>query len=272
MVVDSGQVGASLWPHNRLHHTNSHANTVPPMQKRLNELGYQQRLGRPLKWQTVFCFTYSIMSPVTAITGLYFQGLLYGGPVALIWGWVLTSIFTIAVGLAFSELCSAMPQSGGEAPDAPAGCISATVPDSDLPRGALQVCTSGEAAGSPASRPACWLPKTGALFSLQELHAGGEAWRILVVGDRLGGAPTACMPAHDHASKASDTSIASLQQPRLHFCLGHPRPGACMAAAALPALPLACFRKTNTCLRQVLHAGLFAADQPAGSARVCGRQ
>eukprot|EP00891_Asterochloris_glomerata_P003306 jgi/Astpho2/3306/e_gw1.00054.39.1_t len=53
------------------------------------------------------------MSPVTAITGLYIQGLLYGGPVALIWGWVLTSVFTMAVGLAFSELCSAMPQSGG---------------------------------------------------------------------------------------------------------------------------------------------------------------
>ena len=94
----------------------------PLLQKRLNELGYRQRLGRPLKWQTVFCFTFSIMSPLTAITGLYFQGLLYGGPVALIWGWVLTSILTVAVGLAFSELCSTMPQSGGEALTELAGC------------------------------------------------------------------------------------------------------------------------------------------------------
>ena len=138
------------------------------------------------------------MSPVTAITGLYFQGLLYGGPVALIWGWVLTSIFTIAVGLAFSELCSAMPQSGGEALNARAGCISATAPGSDLPGAALQACTSGEAAGSPAPGPACWLLMQRPP-SLQELHAGGEARRILVVGDRLGGAPTACMPACKYA-------------------------------------------------------------------------
>ena len=46
-------------------------------------------------------------------TGLYGQGLLYGGPVVLIWGWVLTGLFTMMVGLAMSELSSKFPVSGG---------------------------------------------------------------------------------------------------------------------------------------------------------------
>ncbi|KAL0046843.1 hypothetical protein WJX82_011289 [Trebouxia sp. C0006] len=53
------------------------------------------------------------MSPLTAITGLYSQGLLYGGPVVLIWSWVFTGAVTILVGLAMSELSSAFPVSGG---------------------------------------------------------------------------------------------------------------------------------------------------------------
>ncbi|KAL0018124.1 hypothetical protein WJX77_006203 [Trebouxia sp. C0004] len=53
------------------------------------------------------------MSPLTAITGLYGQGLLYGGPAVLIWGWVLTGCFTMLVGLAMGELSSKFPVSGG---------------------------------------------------------------------------------------------------------------------------------------------------------------
>ena len=45
--------------------------------------------------------------------GLYGIGLLYGGPVVLVWGWVLASILTICVSLALSELSSAFPVSGG---------------------------------------------------------------------------------------------------------------------------------------------------------------
>ena len=45
--------------------------------------------------------------------GLYSQGLLYGGPAVLLWGWVFTGCMTILVGLAMSELSSAFPVSGG---------------------------------------------------------------------------------------------------------------------------------------------------------------
>jgi len=47
------------------------------------------------------------------LIGLYSQGLLYGGPVVLIWSWVFTGAVTILVGLAMSELSSAFPVSGG---------------------------------------------------------------------------------------------------------------------------------------------------------------
>lgn len=46
-------------------------------------------------------------------TGLYSQGLLYGGPVVLVWSWIFTGAMTILVGLAMSELSSAFPVSGG---------------------------------------------------------------------------------------------------------------------------------------------------------------
>lgn len=45
--------------------------------------------------------------------GLYGQGLAYGAPVVLIWGWVCAGTLHIFVGVAMSELCSAFPVSGG---------------------------------------------------------------------------------------------------------------------------------------------------------------
>ena len=110
--------------------------------RRLLQLGYRQTLQRPLHWTHNSCICLCIMSPVTAITGerrclqsssafafglfyawfnisrivatgLYGQGLLYGGPAVLIWGWVLTGFFTMLVGLAMSELSSKFPVSGG---------------------------------------------------------------------------------------------------------------------------------------------------------------
>lgn len=41
------------------------------------------------------------------------QGLAYGGPVAVIWGWVVCSVFSLVVALVMAELLSAYPTSGG---------------------------------------------------------------------------------------------------------------------------------------------------------------
>jgi len=54
-----------------------------------------------------------VSANILCFTGLYSQGLLYGGPVVLIWSWVFTGAVTILVGLAMGELSSAFPVSGG---------------------------------------------------------------------------------------------------------------------------------------------------------------
>lgn len=40
-------------------------------------------------------------------------GLQYGGPVCVIWGWVLISVLQFPIGLALAELASSFPLAGG---------------------------------------------------------------------------------------------------------------------------------------------------------------
>ncbi len=46
-------------------------------------------------------------------TGLYSQGLIYGGPVVLVWGWVCAGGLHTLAAFSMSELSSAFPVSGG---------------------------------------------------------------------------------------------------------------------------------------------------------------
>ncbi|KAJ8758528.1 hypothetical protein K2173_000249 [Erythroxylum novogranatense] len=80
---------------------------------RLKELGYKQELKRDLSVFSNFAFSFSIISIVTGITTLYNTGLTYGGPVSIVYGWVVACGFTMFVGLAMAEICSSYPTSGG---------------------------------------------------------------------------------------------------------------------------------------------------------------
>src|ERR1700677_4828174 len=44
---------------------------------------------------------------------LYGYGLVTGGPVTMVWGWVIVGIMTTVVGLGMAEVCSAYPTAGG---------------------------------------------------------------------------------------------------------------------------------------------------------------
>ena len=112
--------------------------------RRLLELGIRQKLRRPLHWTHSFMIALSILSPTTCITGkgsssyqvlyrysivalctlaaackeslpagLYSQGLIYGGPVVLVWGWVCAGSLHTLAAFSMSELSSAFPVSGG---------------------------------------------------------------------------------------------------------------------------------------------------------------
>jgi amino acid transporter len=60
-----------------------------------------------------FAFSFSIISVLTGVTTLYNTGLNYGGPVSLVYGWLIASAFTMLVALSMAEICSSYPTSGG---------------------------------------------------------------------------------------------------------------------------------------------------------------
>ncbi|KAK8564002.1 hypothetical protein V6N13_005781 [Hibiscus sabdariffa] len=80
---------------------------------RLNQLGYKQELSRSLSAIANFSVTFSIISVLTGLTTLYGTGLAFGGPVTMVYGWPIVGVFTMTVGLAMAEICSAYPTSGG---------------------------------------------------------------------------------------------------------------------------------------------------------------
>ncbi|MFS8018059.1 putative amino acid/polyamine transporter I, amino acid permease [Helianthus anomalus] len=98
-------------------------NEVHPLDSghsRLNELGYKQELKRDLsccfencRVLSNFAFSFSIISVLTGVTTLYNTGLNFGGPVVLVYGWLVAGGFTMAVGLSMAEICSSYPTSGG---------------------------------------------------------------------------------------------------------------------------------------------------------------
>lgn len=60
-----------------------------------------------------FAFSFSIISVITGVTTLYNNGLTFGGPVSIVYGWFVAGSFTMLVGCSMAEICSAYPTSGG---------------------------------------------------------------------------------------------------------------------------------------------------------------
>jgi amino acid transporter len=80
--------------------------------KLLRGLGYEQKLYRGLDSIMTFSFGFSQVSCYLGILSLFTFGLETGGPVTMVWGWVLGSIFTCIVGACLAEICSAYPSAG----------------------------------------------------------------------------------------------------------------------------------------------------------------
>ncbi|KAA1473239.1 APC amino acid permease [Dentipellis sp. KUC8613] len=79
----------------------------------LARMGYKQELKRDLSLLQNFGVSFSIISVITGVPSLFSYGLTTGGPGVMVWGWVVVSCFTLLVGLAMAEVCSAHPTSGG---------------------------------------------------------------------------------------------------------------------------------------------------------------
>ncbi|KAK7039349.1 APC amino acid permease [Favolaschia claudopus] len=93
--------------------TKAAANGLAADEMELARMGYKQELNRELGLMQNFGVSFSIISVITGIPSLFLYGLNTGGPAVMVWGWVVVSIFTMLVGLAMAEVCSAHPTSGG---------------------------------------------------------------------------------------------------------------------------------------------------------------
>ncbi len=79
----------------------------------LHKLGYAQELKRTMSAFSNFAVSFTIISILSGCLTLYGTGMKNGGPVPMIWGWVLVGFFVILVGLGMAEVCSSYPTAGG---------------------------------------------------------------------------------------------------------------------------------------------------------------
>ncbi len=82
-------------------------------QRRLHELGYAQELRRRWSGFSNFAVSFTIISILSGCLTLYGYGMATGGPVAMIWGWLIVGVLVIVVGLGMAEVCSSFPTAGG---------------------------------------------------------------------------------------------------------------------------------------------------------------
>ena len=79
----------------------------------LHRLGYAQELRRRMSGFSNFAVSFTIISILSGCLTLYGFGMNTGGPVDLIWGWLLVGLMVTFVGLAMAEVCSSYPTAGG---------------------------------------------------------------------------------------------------------------------------------------------------------------
>ncbi|CEP21340.1 unnamed protein product [Cyberlindnera jadinii] len=78
----------------------------------LATMGYKQELRRGYSTWEIFGIGFSIMGLLPSIASTLSMGLVCG-PVGLVWGWFLSGIFLLTIGLSMSEMASSLPTSGG---------------------------------------------------------------------------------------------------------------------------------------------------------------
>src|ERR1700733_12136185 len=79
----------------------------------LHKLGYAQELRRRMGGFSNFAVSFTIISVLSGCLTLYYFGMEYGGPVDIVWGWIIVGVMTLVVGLGMAEIASAYPTAGG---------------------------------------------------------------------------------------------------------------------------------------------------------------
>lgn len=79
----------------------------------LARLGYKQEFKRAFTPLEVFGLAFSVVGLFPSMTSVLVYGLPNGGPVSMVWGWVVASLFVLCIGMSIAELASAAPTAGG---------------------------------------------------------------------------------------------------------------------------------------------------------------
>ncbi|EIW80594.1 APC amino acid permease [Coniophora puteana RWD-64-598 SS2] len=79
----------------------------------LARIGYKQELKREFTPFEIFAVCFNAMGIVPTIASVLFDSIPYGGPAAMVWGWVAVFPFILCIALGIAELASANPTSGG---------------------------------------------------------------------------------------------------------------------------------------------------------------
>jgi amino acid transporter len=88
------------------------ARTVDDDERTLHSLGYAQVLYREMGGFSNFAISFTIISILAGCLTSYFIGFQWGGPVAVVWGWLVVGGFVTLVALGMGEVASAMPTAG----------------------------------------------------------------------------------------------------------------------------------------------------------------
>ncbi len=81
--------------------------------QRLHEMGYAQELKRGLGGFSNFAISFSIISILAGAITSFWLGMAAGGPRIIMIGWPIVGFFSLMVGMAMAEICSAYPTAGG---------------------------------------------------------------------------------------------------------------------------------------------------------------
>ncbi|KAI8086079.1 amino acid/polyamine transporter I [Halteromyces radiatus] len=79
----------------------------------LQSFGYKQEMSKSISTISNFAIAFGCCSILSGLTPMWGDAMMSGGSVAVVWGWILVSIFTMGVGFSLAEICSAYPVTGG---------------------------------------------------------------------------------------------------------------------------------------------------------------
>ena len=79
----------------------------------LHRLGYAQELFRGMGGFQNFAISFTIISILAGCLTSYALGFEHGGPVVIIWGWLIVGLFSTLIALVMAEIASAYPTAGG---------------------------------------------------------------------------------------------------------------------------------------------------------------